>query len=208
MLNTKIRLLLIAFMLLSAILAYPAPAWGCTCGIPGSPQEGFGRSKAVFVGTVTRVDEDSMKPRHGKFIQFYQQFVPPLPSMIDYDFHGRSVTFEVEESWRGVDTTHFTVQTGWGGDCGYRFQEGKQYLVYAHQFTDIPFFTGICSRTTALASATEDLNYLQTLPKLELTYTPSRLNPLMLGLGIVLGSTIVLGVVIWRRRRIRKQARK
>ena len=161
MFNTKVRLLLIAFMLFTPLLAYPAPARACTCGTPGSPQEGFGRSKAVFVGTVMRVDENSMKPRH-------------------YKFHVKSVTFEVEESWRGVDTTHFTIQTGWGGgDCGYRFEEGKQYLVYAHQFTDIPFFTGICSRTTALASATEDLNYLQTLPKLKLTYTPPKLNPLM-----------------------------
>lgn len=82
----------------------------------------------------------------------------------------RKISFEVQESWRGASFTHFTVRNSQSdGNCGYNFIQGQEYLVYVDQWADEPLHASTCSRTTALASATEELNYLQTLPKLELT---------------------------------------
>lgn len=207
MFNAKVRLLLILFMLFGSILIYPTSAWGCSCEEPPAPQEAFVRADAVFVGTVMRADDGSVSAPYTQFLQFYQQFVPPLPSMRQSGTNGRPISFDVENSWRGVKTTHFTVRTGWDdGDCGYAFEEGKQYLVYAYEWGDGLLHADICSRTAALTSATEDLDHLQTIPKLELTYVPpiSNLNPLMLYLGLFSLSVIGLCIMIWRWRDRRK----
>lgn len=207
MFNTKIRLLLIVFMLFSSILPYPAPAWGCSCVEPHAPEEAFIRADAVFVGTVTGTGDGFWNQLSVGFVGFYHQFVPPLPHTMVTGLYERPIFFDVEESWRGVDTTQTTVRTGWGGgDCGAYFEQDKQYLVYAYQSSDGALHTSICSRTAPLASATQDLNHLQTQPKLELTYMPLMLNPLMLCLGIPLLGVIGLVVVIWRRYRRKRIA--
>jgi hypothetical protein len=57
-----------------------------------------------------------------------------------------------------------------GGDCGYAFERGRDYLVYASEAEGI-LQTGICSRTARAERAAEDLSYLRGLSKGE---TPSR----------------------------------
>lgn len=45
----------------------------------------------------------------------------------------REVTFEVEESWKGVESAEVKVRTGiGGGDCGVLYTEGERYFVSAH----------------------------------------------------------------------------
>ncbi|MGB0386109.1 MAG: hypothetical protein ACPGWR_14980 [Ardenticatenaceae bacterium] len=201
MFNTKVRLLLIAFILFSSIFANPAPAWGCSCVDPRAPEEAFISADAVFVGTVTGTGDGFWNQLSVRFVGFYHQFVPPLPRTMVTGLYERPIEFDVETSWRGVETTQITVRTGWGGgDCGYNFQQSKQYLVYAHQSSDGAFHTSFCSRTAPLASATEELNQLQTVPKLELTDSPLMFNFQMLCLVIPLLGVIGLGVLIWRRR--------
>ena len=73
MFNTKVRLLLIMFILFSSIFANPTPAWGCLCAIAESPEEEFMRANAVFVGTVT--NDGFMSPMYVKFLKFNQQFI-------------------------------------------------------------------------------------------------------------------------------------
>ncbi len=47
------------------------------------------------------------------------------------------------------------------GDCGYDFQTGETYLVYANRDEDSNYiFTGSCTRTRRLSDAGEDLAYL------------------------------------------------
>ena len=48
-----------------------------------------------------------------------------------------------------------------GGDCGYRFEIGKEYLVYAYLGEDKKLSTGICTRTGLLTKADEDLAYIR-----------------------------------------------
>ena len=52
-----------------------------------------------------------------------------------------------------------------GGDCGYPFQRGEKYVVYARKNTDGTLVTNICSRTTPEDRAEADLAYLRQIPK-------------------------------------------
>jgi protocatechuate 3,4-dioxygenase beta subunit len=58
-----------------------------------------------------------------------------------------------------------TIQTGrGGGDCGYDFQVGKEYIVFAYDSGNENLGTGICSPTRPIEQATEDLRYFDQLP--------------------------------------------
>ena len=52
-----------------------------------------------------------------------------------------------------------------GGDCGYKFQTGFDYMVYAYRNAQGLLETGICSRTRPLAEATADIAYLRAVPQ-------------------------------------------
>jgi hypothetical protein len=71
------------------------------------------------------------------------------------------VRFKVEHSWKQVRTNQLVIRTGrGGGDCGYRFEVGERYLVYAYG-SDVPAFeTNICQRTRKLTDAQDDLKLL------------------------------------------------
>ena len=79
---------------------------------------------------------------------------------------GQSVTMEISTTWKGTKGKVVTVETGLGGgDCGYGFEEGESYLVYAYQRkieegSAGPLRTGICSRTRPLAKARGDIKAL------------------------------------------------
>jgi hypothetical protein len=75
--------------------------------------------------------------------------------------HGKRARVKVKTVYRGDDDDeYFTVWTPFG-DCGYDFQKGETYLIYADldEETDI-METGICSRTRRVSDAGEDLGYL------------------------------------------------
>jgi hypothetical protein len=71
------------------------------------------------------------------------------------------VRFAVLEAFRGVAGAEVEIQTGaGGGDCGYRFREGMEYLVFAHgNDAGGKLTVTSCSRTRALSSAGADLEY-------------------------------------------------
>jgi hypothetical protein len=54
------------------------------------------------------------------------------------------------------------ILTGYGGgDCGYPFQLGGEYVVYAYQNSAGRLETGICMRTRPLDQAAEDVKYIR-----------------------------------------------
>ena len=58
--------------------------------------------------------------------------------------------------WKGPIAEHITIWTGsGGGDCGYRFQEGVEYIVYVHSLDE--GYVGICSETAPVEFAQDDL---------------------------------------------------
>ena len=67
-----------------------------------------------------------------------------------------SVTFSSVHFYRGEGREDIVVKTGMGGgDCGYEFEPGQKYLVFADKEDDGSLSTGICSGTTLLEGVPE-----------------------------------------------------
>lgn len=76
-----------------------------------------------------------------------------------------SVKLKVSKSWKGVNSKEIILTTGrGGGDCGYRFEVGEKYLIYAYAGENNILGTGICSRT-ALVEGNKDIKILNKLKK-------------------------------------------
>lgn len=112
-----------------AIFSEMPAAFACSCAGPAPPSEAFDESAAVFAGKVAGIESSN---------------------------YGKIVHFDAERAWKGVTQSAITVTTGaGGGDCGYGFEEGKEYLVYAYGTG--PLSTGICGRTQPIMDAYVDL---------------------------------------------------
>lgn len=96
-----------------------------------------------------------------------------------YGFHQLEYTLVVESAFKGAKSGDtLKIRTGFGhGDCGFEFQVGKQYLIYAISEHSVKysqeklgrskkelkgiFNTDRCRRTRSIESAGDDLNYLK-----------------------------------------------
>lgn len=131
------------------VLALASPAANaCTCAAPRSPCEAYGTAAAVFVGTVAGERE----------IEQSQSTNPA-----ELDWNPVKYKFSVEQAYEGVHGTQIEVFTGLGGgDCGFPFQPGRRYLVYAYRKKE-KLVTSSCSRTSLFEAAKEDVAFLSTL---------------------------------------------
>ena len=86
-----------------------------------------------------------------------------LDNLTELYFGTKPVTFQIKEIFRGTPPPNQQVWTGYGsGDCGYDFQIGETYLVYAREDPQNGrMITSICTRTTPAAEAAEDLAYIR-----------------------------------------------
>jgi hypothetical protein len=125
------RMLVLPAAVLFAILL-PGPVLACQCAPQPPPKVSAAQAVAVFVGRVLTIEDSE---------------------------YGYVVTFRVVESWKGVETREIDVLTGFGrGDCGFKFELKKSYLVYAYGQDRL--MTGVCSRTQKLKRAKGDLKEL------------------------------------------------
>jgi LPXTG-motif cell wall-anchored protein len=137
-------MLIFAVIFISIILigSFPSITNACSCAELPSAEEEFERSEAVFSGKVVDVREKrSLKGELTK-----------------------SVLFEVTNTWKGVKQSQMIITTGQGGgSCGFHFNEGQEYLVYAYELTMYgakSLVTTICDRTNELSVLQEDLTIL------------------------------------------------
>jgi len=131
----RARLLLVAGVLVLTGLVQQV--FACTCLPPESPADELERSTAVFAGEVTSVKAPS----------------GPITSSAD----PIAVTFQVYTVWKGSHSDTFTITTARSSaSCGYPFETGKEYLVYAHGEAD-DLQVSLCSRTKPLTLASSDL---------------------------------------------------
>jgi len=150
-----IILLATIFFIAAGIIVAPKPTYACSCVEFTDVLEHRDAHDAVFKGTV--VSENKKK---GKGF---------ISSASTY-----KTTFEVSEVWRGKVTSSITVLSAISeASCGYIFEEGKTYLVYAKlQGSDL--HVSLCSRTAPIDMAGEDLSLLgsgSTPPDLSATDT-------------------------------------
>jgi hypothetical protein len=68
---------------------------------------------------------------------------------IEEEGQTKTVTLKVEKWWKGGDKPEVTVSTAkHGATCGYGFQKGGKYLIYAHApGKDKSLHVSLCSRT-------------------------------------------------------------
>jgi hypothetical protein len=199
-----IRLTICVAALLT-LLAHPSPASACSCEADVTIPDDFAQHDAVFTGKVARI-VDNYSPIFSTLDSIMNKFgFPPYFFHEDGIYWGYSVFFKVIDSWKGVRNAYVEVDTGKGmGDCGYSFTIDKEYLIYATHAYAIPdnyWVTGICGRTSELAFAAEDLDYLSAFPTLPLKSTlPIRLTEkdvIILGLPFL----ITVGVLLFIRLR-------
>ncbi|MEO0458916.1 MAG: hypothetical protein AAF152_20370 [Cyanobacteria bacterium P01_A01_bin.114] len=106
------------------------PAYGCSCMQPESALVERDRNAAVFAGEVSGI----------------------TPTATGY-----TVDFTVSDQWKGDlgETVQVTTADN-SAACGYYFEVGQAYLVYAYgDSTDLS--VGLCSRTTLLENAAADI---------------------------------------------------
>lgn len=128
----------------SLVLA-ASSAQACRCGPPPRPSVAAAQSEAVFVGTVL-----SARP----------SWSGARPSDAEIDEAHYVVRFRVAARWRGAAGATVTVRTAWSR-CGYGFEVGHAYLVYADSDADRgPLWTSRCARTTELDGAAYDFGDL------------------------------------------------
>jgi hypothetical protein len=127
-------------------LAGAGEAKACSCDLPTTNnlqslvKKAYKDSKAVFSGQVLEITRNEK-------LWFIQ------------------VRFRPEKSWKNELSKEITITTGLGsGDCGFSFEVGKKYLIYANG-TAKNLGTNICTRTNLLAQTNKDLVILNKLRK-------------------------------------------
>lgn len=124
------KLIVVAFL----ALLVPVDALACSCARPQPVDEAVENALRVFHGEVVSIEK-----------------LNPL---------SERVTFRVSEHFKGEPVETLQVDTPiHGPSCGYPFQEGSDYVVYAHGEGDW-LATNSCSRTT-LAVPGSDLDVLR-----------------------------------------------
>ena len=134
----RMKALVVAMAIVASVVTvHPSPTLGCTCTVYPTFAQAFAQSAAVFRGTVLSISATS-DPHFGFPVQ---------------------VTFAVDAWWKGSQTSTVSILTeSTDGLCGYSFQVGVQYLVYAPLFPGGgPLFTHICWRTHQAWNGDPDL---------------------------------------------------
>lgn len=137
-------------------------AWGCVCGISpaGNPPCQYAwQYDAVFTGMVTDIADPAPPVASG------DHTARRLPGAAPLAFLQRKVQLRITEALAGLapNQKDIVVETGLGGgDCGYGFRRGRDYIVYARKNPAGGFSTDICSQTRPLEDA-EDLKYFHQL---------------------------------------------
>lgn len=160
-----------ALALLSALAAAPA-AWACSCLPPKPPREARAEADALVAARVQAITT----ARDGRLL----------------------VTLRVERTFEGPESAQLVVVTSDNtAACGYPFEQGERYLVYATRYEGA-FHTGLCTRTARLAEAQADLAAFDALdllgarPRCGGPTAGAMVQGLLLALG---------GVFLGRRRR-------
>ena len=143
------RAALAGVICLGALAFSPRAAHACSCVSGGPACQAFWNADAVFDATVVKVVSElrSTDPDN-RF---------PLSRL--------AVTLEVRQSWKGVDTSTVEVVTNaGGGSCGFNFEVGHRYLVFASRGGADPRpNVSTCSRTREYAGSSEDIAFLSSL---------------------------------------------
>jgi len=135
----------ISLALTMFLFASAEKSFACSCEVTLEPekkqiQDAFTSSGAVFSGEVVEVSESPA------------------------DKNSLLVKFKVAQSWKGESKREITITTNKESSmCGYSFEVGEKYLVYANGLKN-DLFVDNCSRTTNMSNK-GDVKYLTKLKR-------------------------------------------
>lgn len=139
----------VTVLLVIGLLAWPMGALACSCELqPKDLHEALksarDKADAIFRGRVARIEPVYAAPGSNR---------PRL----------HQVTFAATETFKGKVAPQQVVTTYRpdGIGCGYLFEEGVEYLVYAHADTPAGLATSMCSRTQPAGTAPLELHSLR-----------------------------------------------
>lgn len=204
-----LRLLILTFILglLSLAAVQPTPVYACSCA-PSSIDEARQQADAIFLGNVIAVDRH-IKASQGMRVRLTRPFPFVALDRQWGRFTGPShVTFELNQAWKGAAQQRVTIEAleQNGVNCGYSFEVGQPYLVYARD-TGATLEHILCGRTRTVQEAQADVAALGpgfappagVAPAAE----PALFSPALLvdAVGLALGMTVVLAAHIRRGHR-------
>jgi hypothetical protein len=132
--------LFVAVMIGLAFGVFPDTASACSCLSSGVPCGALSEGSPVFIGSV-QARSDASESR------------------------GHDFRLAVVETFSGGTAREVTVRTAADtAACGYPFEVGKTYLVYARREADGRYTVSLCSRTRPLDDADDDIALLRQIP--------------------------------------------
>lgn len=136
---TKWFMIILVSALVSVSFAIPQSVSACSCAELLSPTRAFDRATAVFSGIVVSLEG---------------------PTNIISSADPVTATFQIDKVWKGPQQSEITITTAISSvSCGYEFQIGEWYLVYANGLkSDLQ--VDLCSGTKPLPQADDDLDFL------------------------------------------------
>ena len=144
----------IVLVVAGALASLSATAWACSCIPPGSPDQERAASTHVFVGEVTSVQHVATPATVG--MGWLQSLLDDIRRLLTGHtrVHPREevrpyvrVAFDVQEQFKGPRARSLTVREApTSAECGYAFQQGATYVVYARSQQD-HLVSGLCSLT-------------------------------------------------------------
>lgn len=194
-----LRLWLVLVIGFSQVFLRAESAWACKCTPSPSPSSALNLADAVFAGTVVAVFNPTKLPYYDKLVWSYLKRYPGAEYQ---SFYTQFALFKLTTSWKGTTDTLVLVRTpSDSGGCGHSFSSGQPYLIYSHNWRGNPW-TNLCTRTTEFHYATEDIQYLQTVPTQAVT--PVWLATLVLRTGLAILMLIAIAGLagIIRRNRL------
>lgn len=165
--NRSASLLLAALILLGAQTAAACKCVQNPSGPPAGSETAIAAdladSTAVFTGRVTRMQSRiRLYLRIPRYL-FLTRGDREIPEEEEERIFRRRIRLRVEESFKGTAGRDVILYTGWGGgDCGYEFERGSRYLVYASEYGG-GLYTGICYGTTRAEKAGDEIAILRRL---------------------------------------------
>jgi hypothetical protein len=148
------------------ILAFNCvPTFGCSCASP-PPDLNTAQRLAQWTATQSEeIFEGKVESIKLKWHLLDAKVGDLTPADMEQDPPFMEVSFEITRSYRGPQRKTIQLRTGLGvGDCGFRFEVGKQYLVYAFTGDSGELSTNICSGTALLEESQANLSYLRGEP--------------------------------------------
>src|SRR5262249_53327418 len=157
--------LLFALMVLLAFSVFAVPVFACKC-LPPPPeikaphelaQWHANGTDAIFEGKVVSIELKWQwkEAQDGEVVAADVDDEPPTTL----------VSLNVLRPYRGISEKHIRIRTGLGGgDCGFRFELGQEYLVYAFKGESGELETSICSGTALVEESQENLEDLRGVP--------------------------------------------